>query len=329
MELQLCHYFVLSSVYMKEQLIITSEESGNRLDKFLITRDLGRSRQYFQNLIADGNIKINGKIAKSSSRVREDDLIEIVYPQAKNLDLKVVKMDLNIVYEDEDILVIDKPSGLVVHPGAGNSHIEDSLVNGLLYHCKGNLSDINGVLRPGIVHRLDKDTSGLLLVAKNDKAHRALSKQFQERKVDKYYYALLIGVLEPKKGIIEAPIGRDSRERKKMNVVSERRGKMAISKYEVVNYFDGYTFVKIKLITGRTHQIRVHFSSIGFPILGDDLYGKHKDNKIIKEEIDLKRQFLHAGRIEFSLPGSTKRMEFESPLPEDLQKVLDYLDKRQ
>ncbi|MBU0667926.1 RluA family pseudouridine synthase, partial [Patescibacteria group bacterium] len=241
---------------------------------------------------------------------------------------KPLSMNLDIVYEDDNLIVLNKPAGLVVHPGQGETHKDDSLVNALLHHCKGKLSEINGVLRPGIVHRLDKDTSGLLVIAKNDRTHRYLADLFHGRRVDKVYFALLAGRIVPQKGRIEAPIGRDVRQRKRMAVVSEKKGKMAVSEYEVIDYFDDFSLVKIHLITGRTHQIRVHFASIGFPLVGDNLYGKPKVNKVLEEEYGLKRQFLHAGSLSFVLPDMKKLRTFKIALPDDLQAVLDALGNK-
>lgn len=301
------------------------EDSGERLDKVLAVRYPAQSRQYFQLLLKDGRILVNEKPAKASVKLRSGDRVEVSFPPPQELDLKPLKMSLNIIYEDKNLIVLDKPAGLVVHPGEGATHREDSLVNALLHHCKGELSGINGVLRPGVVHRLDKDTSGLLVIAKNDHTHRHLVEQFQGREVEKMYYALLVGRLEPLKGSIEAPIGRDPANRKRMAVVSEKKGRMAITKYEVLDYVGDFTFVKVYLITGRTHQIRVHFASIGFPLAGDDLYGKPKINKLLREEHGLARQFLHAGGMAFVLPGASKKRAFETPLPSDLQAVIDSL----
>lgn len=268
---------------------------------------------------------VNGVVVKSSVKLKLEDVVQVRFPEVRELDLEAVNMDLDIVFEDDDIVVVNKPAGLVVHPGEGQAYVDDTLVNGLLYHCKGQLSEINGVLRPGIVHRLDKDTSGLMVVAKSDVAHRSLSQQFEKRQVEKVYKALLIGHLKPESGTIEAPIGRDPVYRKKMAVVDERRGKMAVSHYRVSEYFERYTLVKVQLVTGRTHQIRVHFASIGFPLCGDELYGKPKENRVLRDEYGLERQFLHAGYLSFTHPITKKKVEFESHLPSDLQVVIDRL----
>lgn len=314
---------------MKEQkdtFVADESDVGKRLDKALTDRYEDKSRQYVQSLLADGLVSVNGKKAKSSFRLKLGDVVELTFPAPVVLNLKPLALDLSIVYEDDDVVVVDKPAGLVVHPGEGGTHADDTLVNALLHHCKENLSGINGVLRPGIVHRLDKDTSGLVIVAKNDKAHQALAEQFHDRLIEKVYTALLVGHLEPQKASIDSPIGRDSKNRKKMAVVDEKYGKRALTRYTVVKYIGPYTLVKVALITGRTHQIRVHFSSIGFPLLGDDLYGKPKENKLLADVHGLKRQFLHAGFMALTLPGATKKRTFESPLPNDLQSVLDSLE---
>jgi 23S rRNA pseudouridine1911/1915/1917 synthase len=224
--------------------------------------------------------------------------------------------------------VINKPAGLVVHPGTHGSHSDDSLVNAILHHCMGTLGGIGGTLRPGIVHRLDKDTSGLLVVAKNDKAQQFLMEQFQKKEVVKIYYALVVGRLEPEKGTIDAPIGRSLHDRKKMAVMENKTSKEAVTKYEVVRYLGDYTYVKVYLLTGRTHQIRVHFAAIGFPLVGDQTYGRIKVNNRFQQHYGLMRQFLHAAYLSFKLPDeNNKKEEFTSTLPSDLQRVLDDLTK--
>ncbi len=293
-----------------------------RLDKILAGRFKDYTRHYLQKLIDEGEVTVNGKKAKASLKLRLADEVTVRFPAPKELKLKPAEIKLDIVYEDKNLMVINKPAGMVVHPGVGESHLEDSLVNAVLYHCKKSLSGIGGVMRPGIVHRLDKDTSGLLVVAKNDKTHQYLVNLFKERKVEKTYYALLTGRLVPEKGTIEAPIGRDVRDRKKMAVTSEEKGRMAITKYKVIKYLGESTYVEIKLVTGRTHQIRVHFASIGHPLAGDPIYGRLKLNKYFEQEYGLSRLFLHAGRLEFVLPGKKKPTGFETGLPASLQKVL-------
>ncbi|MFC1751054.1 RluA family pseudouridine synthase [Pseudomonadota bacterium] len=298
----------------------SEQEVGVRIDKVISARMADISRQYLQKVIKDGYVKVNGKPKKAHYKLKESDTVVVVFPEVKEVGIEAKDIPLDIVYEDDDLLVINKDAGLVVHPGVGDTHADDSLVNAIMHHCGENLSGISGEKRPGIVHRLDKDTSGLIVVAKNDKAHQFLSDQFRDRKVKKVYYALLVGRLEHPKGTIEAPIGRDSRERKKMAVTSEDKGKMGITKYEVLEYLGDYTFVKVYLLTGRTHQIRVHFSEIGFPLVGDTVYGNQKVNNEFQEKYDLKRQFLHSGEIELDLPNG-KKSKFEKELPRDLERI--------
>lgn len=294
-----------------------------RLDKFLAQQFPDKTRQYFQKLIEEGHIKLNNKTAKASHKVKNGDHLEVDFPAPVELKLKAQNIPLEIVFENKDVIVINKPSGLVVHP-PNRHNLEDSLVNALLYHCKKDLSGINGVMRPGIVHRLDKDTSGLMVIAKNDQAHQDLMKQFKERTVNKIYYALVIGHLTPAKGTIDSPIGHDPRNRKKMMIT--KNGKMAVTHYQVLQYFgQNYSFLKIKLVTGRTHQIRVHFAAIGFPLAGDPLYGKTKVNRFFQEEYGLERTFLHAGKLEFTLPGTNEKKGLEAPLSHDLQNIIEKL----
>lgn len=300
-------------------------DKGIRLDKFLIQHFPEYSRQYFQLVIQDGLVSVNNRIAKAGYKIKENDRVYIAFPPVKDLEVKPVNIPLKTVYEDDDLMVIDKQAGIVVHAGTGGKHIEDSLVNALLFHAGGKLSQINGVIRPGIVHRLDKDTSGLLIVAKNNKAHLNLSEQFSGRTVQKYYMALLVGHLEPLKGVIEAPIGRSSSDRKKMAVTSLQAGRNAISAYEVQEYVGDFTLVKVRILTGRTHQIRVHFASIKYPVVGDPLYGNDKINKLFKEEFGLERQFLHAAEVEFRQPSSGEDIHLKSNLPEDLELVIKKL----
>ncbi len=307
-------------------MIVDEQYAGLRLDKVLTQLFPDHTRNYFQNLLEKGFVKLNGKTVKSSQKVQAGDKLDVRFPALQELTLEAKDIPLNIVYEDKNILVIDKPAGLVVHPGTHGSHSDDSLVNAILHHSKDSLGGIGGTLRPGIVHRLDKDTSGLLVVAKNDKAQQMLMDQFQKKEVVKIYYALVSGKLEPEKGTIEAPIGRSLQDRKKMAVMQGKTSKEAVTKYEVARYLEGYTYIKIYLLTGRTHQIRVHFAAIGFPLVGDATYGRAKVNHLFERQFGLKRQFLHAAYLSFTLPGTTKKGEFESSLPLDLQRVLDGLE---
>ena len=309
----------------REIFEVSAFENGNRLDRVLAGRFKDHTRQYMQKLIDGGNIQVNGKKEKAGRKVKTGDKVNVVFPAPKKLELEAARIPLKIVYEDKNLLVVDKPSGMVVHPGVGESHIKDSLVNAILYHCKKTLSGIGGVLRPGIVHRLDKDTSGLLVVAKNNRTHQYMMNLFKGRKVAKTYYALLKGHLIPERGAIDAPIGRSRGDRKKMAVSDG--GREAITKYSVLRYAGDCTYVEIQLITGRTHQIRVHFNSIGHPLVGDPIYGRPKLNKYFEQEYGLSRLFLHAGRISFVMPGKKEPKLFEAPLPAELKKVLNLLSK--
>jgi len=288
----------------KIQIKTVVKDCGKRLDLYLAEFFLGKySRTYLQKLISDGNVLINDKPCKSNYRIAPEDNIDVLIPEPKNLEAEAQDMPLDIVYEDKDMLVVNKPAGMVTHPGAGIK--SSTLVNALLHHCK-DLSGIGGVLRPGIVHRLDKDTSGLMLVAKNDFTHRALARQFKERKVERKYLALVEGVMEFDNDRINLPIGKDKRNREKMSV--EYGGSRdAVSIYKVIKRFKDSTLVEIMPITGRTHQIRVHMKAIGHTIAGDVKYGA-KTNPI-------GRQALHAKWIKFFHPGLKKNMEFSSEAP--------------
>jgi len=294
-----------------------------RLDKFLTGKDLGYSREFLKKLIGEGAVLVNGKKVKASFNLNGGDEIEIVIPEVKELGLKPKDGDVEIVFENEDLIVVNKRAGLVVHPGNGSSHIEDSLVNLLLFKLKGQLSGINGVSRPGIVHRLDKDTSGLLVVAKTDFAHHDLVEQFKRRSVDKFYYALVVGSFVVKKGRIEGAIARSVSNRKKMEVSNRIEAKEAVTEFEVIReiVLDGRVFslVRCKLLTGRTHQIRVHFQSIGRPLVGDQTYGFGAVNSFFKFKFGLYRQFLHAYSLAFDNPRTKKRIEVAVELPVDLK----------
>jgi len=282
---------------------------GMRLDKFVGEKSPGLSRTHARQLIAGGFVTVNGRTAKPSLKLNTGDKVAVIVPPEPASTLEAENIPLHIVYEDADLLVIDKPAGLAVHPAPGTpSH---TLVNAILNYLPGIAADADS-LRPGIVHRLDKDTSGLILVAKNRAAQADLSDQFKNRTVHKTYITLVKGKLVPEKGIIEADIGRDPRHRQRMAVVAD--GREARTEYRVLRYYGNYTLLEIKPETGRTHQIRVHLAAIGFPVVGDTTYGvagKH-----------LSRQFLHAGKIGFNLPSTGKYVEFESPLPPDLEKAL-------
>ncbi len=293
---------------MQEPLKLTVEEDETRLDIFVAGR-CGVSRSYAQKLIELGDVTVNGCSAKPSRKVVTGDRVSVTLPPPEPLDLVPEDIPLKVVYEDSDVIVIDKPAGLVVHPTAGQR--TGTLVNALLARCP-DLGGIDGTLRPGIVHRLDKDTSGLMMVAKNDAAHASLSRQIKRRGITKAYIVLVAGHLSPESGAIEAPIGRSVKDRKRMGVVSG--GKDARTQYQVIKYLNGHTLLEAILETGRTHQIRVHFSAIGHPVFGDPVYGK-------KSKV-LGRQFLHAHRLGFRLPSSGEYVEFTSILPADLQGAL-------
>ena len=302
---------------MREEMIrITEEFVGQRVDKFLAKKLDEFSRSYIQKLIDEGNILINDSEIKKSEIVNVDDRIKVNIPPAEGVDLKAQDIPLDIIYEDKDLLVVNKQADLVVHPAPG--HPDGTLVNALLYHCD-NLAGISGVKRPGIVHRLDKDTTGALVAAKNDKTQQGLAQQFKKRKTEKIYWALVHGHLKHNKAKIDAAIGRDPKNRKKMTVTS-KNSKKAISKYEVLDYYGDYSLVKVKLITGRTHQIRVHFDYLGHPIVGDELYGYNKS------KLDVDRQLLHSRILGFYHPRTEQWEEFEAELSTDMQDVLTKLD---
>jgi 23S rRNA pseudouridine1911/1915/1917 synthase len=305
----------------KIYLQVNDLESSQRLDKYVAANYGDLSRSYFQKLAKEGYVKVNGKRVKASYNLQNGDIILIIMKEAE-VELKPKDIPLNIVFEDENILILDKPANMVVHQGVNGSHAEDSLVNALLFYLKNNLSSINGVKRPGIIHRLDKDTSGLLVVAKNNFAHAYLSDLFKNKSIQKEYVALIKGHPNHMKGIIKAPIGRDKKNRKKMAIVAEHEGKMAETHYEVMERFEDSTLLKVNIITGRTHQIRVHFASIGHPVAGDKTYGDKNLNKKFRDKYGLNRQFLHAKKLTFCLQGNKKETEFTSSLPNDLLKVL-------
>lgn len=286
--------------------LLTVTDGGIRLDAF-VSQSLDISRGLAAELIDSGNVLLNGKKSKKSASVAKDDKITVEMPQLSEPEAVPQDIPLNIVYEDDDLLVVDKPKGMVVHPAPGNP--DGTLVNALLFHCKGKLSGINGVLRPGIVHRIDKDTSGLLIVAKNDASHRCLSEQIKEHSFTREYHAVVYGNVKNDSGRIDAPIGRDPKNRQRMAVVYVN-SKPAVTHYEVLKRYEGFTFMRFRLETGRTHQIRVHMASIGHPLAGDPLYGPRK---VITE---LNGQCLHAGLIGFIHPTTGEYMEFSSDLPD-------------
>ena len=288
-----------------------ADEQNNRLDKYVADKCSPLSRTRVQKLISDGYVMVNGSTARAGLRLNIGDRVTVTIPPDTPGPLLPQDIPFNILYQDDDLLVIDKPAGLTVHPAPG--HPDHTLVNAILSHLS-ELPDTADSVRPGIVHRLDKDTSGLILVARNSTALANLSDQFKNRTVVKAYLVLVKGHLAPEQGIIEAPVGRDSRNRKRMAVTSETRGRQARTQYHVMKYFDNYTLLEVIPQTGRTHQIRVHLAAIGYPVFGDATYGVKSPH--------LTRQFLHASRLGFHLPSSGEYLEFESPLPADLAQAL-------
>ena len=296
----------------------TADLSGERLDAFVARAVPELTRSAAQRLIEEGNIKRNGKPGKKNDKLVPGDIIDVTIPEPKEVDIVAKEIPLDIVYEDEDVVVINKPKGLVVHPAAG--HQDDTLVNGLLYAMGDDLSGINGELRPGIVHRIDKDTSGLLAVAKNDLAHTVLASQLKDHTMARTYEAIVCGSFREDSGTVDAPIGRHPTDRKKMCVTS-RNSKEAVTHWEVVKRYRGYTHIRCKLETGRTHQIRVHMAYIGHPILGDTVYG-HK-----KPELGQSSQCLHAGALCFRHPRDGRPVMVLAPLPDYFREVLDKLER--
>ncbi len=299
-------------------MLLKADFPGERLDAFLARCGENLSRSAAQRLIEEGQVKLNGKPGRKNDRLNEGDTVEYTIPEAKSVDIVPTEMKLDIVYEDDDLLVINKPKGLVVHPAAG--HSDDTLVNGLLYALGDDLSGINGELRPGIVHRIDKDTSGLLAVAKNDYAHAMLASQLKDHTMARTYEAIVCGSFREDSGTVDAPIGRHPSDRKKM-CVTARNARNAVTHWEVVRRYKGYTHIRCRLETGRTHQIRVHMAHIGHPILGDLVYG-HK-----KPELGQDSQCLHAGALCFQHPRDGRPVMVFAELPQYFQDVLAKLEK--
>lgn len=301
---------------------IEAEEAGKRLDSFLSEKIDGYSRTYMQKLIEEGHCKINEKAAlKANYKLRQGDIVEIVVPDPVPLEVQPEKIDLNIVYEDDDIIVLNKPQGMVVHPAHGN--YTGTVVNALLEHCNtlsdyNSLTGINGVMRPGIVHRIDKDTSGIIVIAKNNEAHISLSEQLKEHSITRRYTALLEGRLKNDTGTVATLIGRNPRDRKQMAVVSVN-GKRAVTHYTVLERFENHTLIEAELETGRTHQIRVHMAHLGHPVVGDIVYGYKK------QRFETKGQLLHARVLGFIHPRTKEYVEFEAPLPEHFERILTIL----
>ncbi len=307
-----------------EMLTVEKSLPGGRLDVFLRTKFPAASRGALQRLIEQGHIRINGKPAKSTHSPRAGERIEIRWPEARPAEAQPEEIPLDILFEDQSLLVLNKPAGLVVHPAAG--HEEHTLVNALLHHCAGGLSGIGGVARPGIVHRLDKETSGCLVVAKNDETHLALSKQFAERRVEKIYNAIVCGELARGSGEIRVPIARHPSHRKRMAVRDDDSGRAAHTSWRVLEKLKAATFVEAQIHTGRTHQVRVHFQVLGHPLAGDETYGAKQNKKLAElTGYEVPRVMLHARELSFIHPRTEKEMSFESPLPKDFREALKLL----
>lgn len=299
------------------RFVIDNDSSRIRIDKYLADSIDDLTRSSIASLIEKSNVLVNGKTVSKNYKLRAGDKVEINIPEPVEYKAEAENIPLDIVYEDDDLAVVNKPKGMVVHPAAGN--YSGTLVNALLYHCKDNLSGINGVIRPGIVHRIDKNTSGLLIVAKNDKSHNYLAKQIKEHSFTREYEAVVVGNIKDDKGTVDAPIGRHHIDRKKMTV-TEKNSKNAVTHYEVLARYKGYTHIKCILETGRTHQIRVHMAYIGHPVSGDDVYG------IKNEKVIFTGQCLHARKIGFIHPSSGDYMEFTSELPDYFREFLKKLE---
>lgn len=294
---------------------VSESDRDKRLDVFLSEKVEGYSRTYLKKLIEDGLVMVCRKTKKANYKLSIDDEVLITLPDPVSLEVKAENIDIEVIYEDKDLIIVNKPQGMVVHPAHGN--YSGTLVNGLLNRCDG-LSGINGVLRPGIVHRIDKDTSGVIVVAKTNEAHMDLSNQLKEHSINRKYIALVEGRLKQDRGTVDAPIGRDPKDRKKMAVVS-KNSKNAVTHYKVLELFESNTLIEASLETGRTHQIRVHMAYLGHPVVGDTVYG-YKRQKVYQ-----KGQLLHAGLLGFIHPRTKEYMEFTAPLPEYFKKILDIL----
>ena len=300
-----------------KKIIVNKEKTGNRIDKILSDSQVAVSRAAIQRMIENGKVLVNDKTTKASYKVQENDVIKIEEEIPQETGLKPQEIPLEVIYEDNDIIVINKPKGMVVHPGNGNP--EGTLANAVMARCKGSLSGIGGEIRPGIVHRLDKDTSGIIIVAKNDNAHINLSNQIKKREVKKTYIALVRGNVKENEATINMPIGRSTKDRIKM-AVSER-GKEAITHFKVLKRYQGYTLLEVKIDTGRTHQIRVHLAEIGYPVVGDYVYSNGKN------PFGVEGQMLHAYRLKFKHPITEKQMELEAPIPKYFENIVKELSK--
>lgn len=304
---------------IQNKFYVDENYSGERIDKYLSELLEKQTRSYIQRLIKDNLVLANGKIVKANYKISIGDLVEITIPDATVLNIEPQNIAIDILYEDEDILIVNKPKGMVVHPSAG--HYDGTLVNAIMYHCKDHLSGINGVLRPGIVHRIDMDTTGILVVCKNDASHLSLTEQLKAHSITRKYRAIVHNCMKDEEGRIEGPIGRHPTDRKKMSI-NYKNGKEAVTHYKVLEHLSNYTYIECQLETGRTHQIRVHMSSINHPLLGDRIYGPTKC------PFQLQGQTLHAMILGFLHPRTGKYVEFEAPLPEYFEKLLSILRKK-
>lgn len=292
---------------------IVPEMEDERIDKCICTYMDSLSRSYIQKIIKDGNVYVNDLSVKANYKVKVDDKVRFIIPDNVEPDIPAQDIPLDIIYEDADVLIVNKPKNMVVHPAPG--HYEGTIVNAVMFHCKDALSGINGVMRPGIVHRIDKDTTGSLIICKNDEAHNYIAAQLKEHSINRRYRAIVWGRIENDEGVIDAPIGRHPTDRKKM-AINERNGKRAVTHYRVLERFDKFTYIECRLETGRTHQIRVHMASIGHPLLGDEVYSN------AKSPFKVNGQTLHAMVLGFEHPSTKKYMEFEAPLPEYFEDIL-------
>ena len=297
---------------------IVPEMEDERIDKCISNYMENLSRSYIQKIIKDGSVSVNGQVVKANYRVKVDDRVRFIIPDSVEPDIPAQDIPLDILYEDADILIVNKPKNMVVHPAPG--HYEGTLVNAVMYHCRGQLSGINGVLRPGIVHRIDKDTTGSIIICKSDEAHNAIAELLKTHDITRKYRAIVYGNVKDDQGTVDTPIGRHPIDRKKM-AVNEKNGKRAVTHYRVLERFEQYTYIECQLETGRTHQIRVHMASIGHPLLGDTVYTGRK------APFHLEGQVLHAMTIGFVHPRSNTYMEVEAPLPEYFVKLLGILGK--
>ncbi len=313
----------MNDMQQKIEMTITDEMKGTRLDLVLSAALEDFSRSFIQKLFENGKITVDGQVCREKKlKASAGSTVVIEIPEPEKLQVEAEDIPLDIVYEDEDVLVVNKPAGMVVHPAPGN--YTGTLVNALMHHCGDELSSINGVIRPGIVHRIDKDTSGLLMVAKNDKAHNSLSQQLADHSITRRYRAIVFSNIKEDEGTVDKPIGRDPKNRLR-NAVTELNSKNAVTHYKVLERYGTFTLIEARLETGRTHQIRVHMSYLKHPLLGDELYGPVKSKAASK--LGAKRQMLHAGVLGFVHPSTGEHMEFESPLPGDFENLIEKLRK--